>query len=521
MTTIDRTELRARLLARPDEKGADAGDWQRVLAAEGNQRLLSTIIAHNPRSVADLTDLVGRSQPNVSRSLLSLVKAGLVELRQNGRMSTPVVTELGREKALALEIIPESSTDLPTPPRSDNLNVSVIFDAPSGSPAVVTGELTIRVGLTKGRTIVGRHSGDITKLSERWTADWWRILCRRDAPYQLCDFDVMHAGERSAMTVLLTSWGSFVEMSARPQKVLEHDANLRGLRMSVEKFTHDVDQGILHPVARELNSRGEYDRPIHGLLAWREDALSHAADLAFHRTAGALDLSQEEKFESGAEILIRQLIEEMPEEETRLEFASSLLVEDVRDANCWIKGALDENGDRNRLTGLPNIAEHCRYAGKIENPRPHLRGIALAKAVRARLCLADRPVGGLHGLSALFGSENFAVDAQAPGELLGFQACRSGVPTVVVGQGGEPPIFRLARGIGDYVAYGGAAATISNIRPGRQALGRAFAAEFLAPAATVIAMVDEGYDRQRIARHFGTTPAVIRHQYENNANNGE
>ncbi len=520
MTMMDRTELRARLLARTAETTAEAGDWQRAIAGEGNRRLLATIVAHTPRSVAELTDLVGRAQPNVSRSLVALVKAGLVELRQNGRMSAPAATELGQEKARALDLVAETLEPRPATTLADDLNVSVDFGDEGSKPDRVIAGLTIRVCLSNGRKIVGQRSGDVTSLAERWSRDWFRILCRRDAPYPLCDLDVEHGGRSSAVTVLLASWGSFVEMSARPHERPASDGSLRGLRVSVEKFTHDVDDGILNPVARELNRRGEYDRPLHSFLAWREEVRSDPADLAFHRTAGALNLSREDQVQTDMESLVRDLIAEIPEEETRLEFASSLLIEDVREASWWLKGALDDDGDRNRLAGLPDIADGCRLAGNIPNPKPHTKGIALAKEVRAKLRLAaDRPVGGLHGLAALFGSDDFAVSAPAPGELLGFQACRYGAPTVVLAQSGEMPIFTLARGIGDYVAHGGVAAAISDIRSGRQALGRAFAAELLAPSAAVTEMIDKGCDRQRVARHFGTTQNVIRHQYDNNSSN--
>ena len=45
-----------------------------------NRRLLSIIHRHKPTSVAELCALSGKTQPNVSRALATLVDAGLVRM---------------------------------------------------------------------------------------------------------------------------------------------------------------------------------------------------------------------------------------------------------------------------------------------------------------------------------------------------------------------------------------------------------------------------------------------------------
>ena len=95
-------ELRAEMLsvARGERKApADAGRVSfesveavmRLLTPE-NRQLLAVIEKKKPASVADLARLVGRAEPNVSRTLSKLVAAGFVRLKPGvGNTKAPVV----------------------------------------------------------------------------------------------------------------------------------------------------------------------------------------------------------------------------------------------------------------------------------------------------------------------------------------------------------------------------------------------------------------------------------------------
>ena len=95
-------ELRAEMLsvARGERKApADAGRVpfesveavMRLLTPE-NRQLLAVIEKKKPVSVADLARLVGRAEPNVSRTLGTLVAAGFVRLKLGaGKTKVPEV----------------------------------------------------------------------------------------------------------------------------------------------------------------------------------------------------------------------------------------------------------------------------------------------------------------------------------------------------------------------------------------------------------------------------------------------
>ena len=57
----------------------------------GNQELLKTIIKHKPQSLKELAELSGRHTSNLSRSLKTMERIGLVELTRNGRKVQPTV----------------------------------------------------------------------------------------------------------------------------------------------------------------------------------------------------------------------------------------------------------------------------------------------------------------------------------------------------------------------------------------------------------------------------------------------
>jgi len=61
-----------------------------VLSSE-NQELLKTIIANKPKSITELEALSGRKKSNLSRTLKTLERYGIVELKRENRNIVPEV----------------------------------------------------------------------------------------------------------------------------------------------------------------------------------------------------------------------------------------------------------------------------------------------------------------------------------------------------------------------------------------------------------------------------------------------
>lgn len=81
----------------------------------------------------------------------------------------------------------------------------------------------------------------------------------------------------------------------------------------------------------------------------------------------------------------------------------------------------------------------------------------------------------------------------------------------------EQNLFGFARACGDVVCFPEPSRSVVNDLQSayRQAAGRAFAAEFLAPIDELRSMEADGYDRSEMAAEFGVWPDVIDRQFEN------
>ncbi len=78
----------------------------RLLTPE-NRRLLALIRDRKPGSVADLVQMTGRAQPNLTRTLAKLEAAGFITMKTVGRRKAPSVAI----KKIVVEIDPYSDHD--------------------------------------------------------------------------------------------------------------------------------------------------------------------------------------------------------------------------------------------------------------------------------------------------------------------------------------------------------------------------------------------------------------------------
>jgi predicted transcriptional regulator len=79
----------------------------RLLTPE-NRTLLAMIRDKKPQSVAELVQMSGRSQPNLTRTLAKLEAAGFITMKSLGRRKAPSIAV----KKIVVEIDPCSERDL-------------------------------------------------------------------------------------------------------------------------------------------------------------------------------------------------------------------------------------------------------------------------------------------------------------------------------------------------------------------------------------------------------------------------
>ncbi|MBA4795196.1 MAG: ArsR family transcriptional regulator [Phenylobacterium sp.] len=513
MAKISGQDLRAQLLAKLAEPQPINREAERIeaLAAPRTRELLVAIAEFNPRSIAELSAIVARHQPNVSRGLSALTRAGLITLVADGKASVPTLTDDGRRKAAELS----GKTDLSHLAVAERPTEEAVTPILKADAAARPGDLQSDEVLGK-LTLFGKHASapdlDLNEVAVRLLRNWWRVFYRLDDPFRLYALTIDSVSEALPGALFLKAVGEFIELSARPTQDPLQEPSLKS-ELSQKAAQTLFIESLVEPVALYLERGRRFDRPIHALWSRLRDVLQYEREALFARTAGALGLSPHDLSDHQFDA-VRHLISVIPEEGPRLEFASSTLPEALGATLGWVQHELRTHRDKNRFEGL----RHLKSIEKKKGVAPWDVGKQKAEAVRRRLRLADdRAVGGLPGLEKFFGAAGFQASAMADDPLRGFRGQADHDPVIVVRESGPAgTAFLLARAVGDYLGYDDAEAPISELRTDRQAMGRAFAAELLAPADGVIHMIDqEGQTKLAVARHYGVDLPVVSYQYAN------
>ncbi len=523
---ISGNELRDRLLSRLGSKGAPAPTEEtriEALSSPGNRELMGIIATKRPQSIGELSVLAGRLQPNVSRSLSALARAGLLTVIQDGRASIPTLTPEGRRKAEDLHLVAPpagASESTSSSPIDAPLLSAEIAEADNGIPDTdeVQANVVVRFSTSGDHQPADAHAWlNLNEVCASLTANWWRVLCRRGSPYKLFPLS-REVDRRLSRAMLLIESAGRIELFVRPLDDDRKNWEFPRLSLTAEEFTKLALSELVHPLVERLRARKRFDRPVESNLRRLDEILRNAADLAFWRCAGALGLSYQTMNDEGADD-VGALMSAISEEDARLEFASAVGPGQLRQSLWWAAGEVAAKAKINRL---PRLAELGRGTANddLGGVEPWRIGTERARNVRKGIGLAqDLSVNGLPGLIRLLGGDDrFAVSAAGDELIRGYLGHRGDDPVVVVrDEGPRNTAFLASRAVGDYLVYGSPEAPVADIYSNRQAVGRAFAAEFMAPARGVIHMIDEEHvSLDSVAEHYGVSRKVVRLQYENN-----
>lgn len=523
---ISGNELRDRLLSRMTSlEDAEPTEEMRIeaLSSSGNRELLEIIATKRPRSISELATLAGRLQPNVSRSLTALGRAGLLVMIHDGRASVPTLTQHGKRKAQELGFVSVAEISAATSPSAEEDNerlLSATIVEPDDSDLVsdaVQAKVVLRFPSGEGQqSVTTRTLVDLNDVSRNLLANWWRIVCRRGDPFKM--FPIQRkTDEGISQAIVLAECTGHIELFVRSAAENRDEWALRRLSFAADEFAKIVLEEFVRPLVSRLRAGNLFDRPIESLLRRTEEILQNPADLAFWRSAGAFGLTYQSMTDRAAAD-VASLMKAVLSEDARLELASAVAPDQLGQALLWIE---DEIAAKATINGLPKLIELRRgQAIGIASAKPWRVGVDRAREARRQIGLTeDRPVGGLAGLARMFGgSSQFAASAAGEELLRGFQGHGDKIPVIVVkDEGPKSTAFLMSRAIGDYLVYGNREAAIADIYSDRQAVGRAFAAEFMAPATGVVEMIEEdGASLDTVAEHYGVVREVVRRQYENN-----
>jgi hypothetical protein len=358
-------------------------------------------------------------------------------------------------------------------------------------------------------------------LAEGLAHDWWTLFGRRDREISLMD----HRSGYAVPDIRMKFDGSVFEFSAR--QLTYDNPNVRFWVGPTELTNRQNAQDQLASFIRIVLERLESKNVLttSAALRWArvQESMSNSDEAAFCEAAGALDLDPYQISEKDAATISNA--SEIFSGEALLEFLSGLGSANEDRLLEWIKATEHRSPYKARVGELRRIASDV--AGRAparEFEESWALGYRRAQAMRSALNLgtSDR-FRSFKALAEMLGAKKtFELAAQVDG----LRALRSDHADAIYihlrNHGGASEakathLFSFARAVGDAACFlDEGNAPVNELHSAyRQAAGRAFAAEFLAPISEVDSMLDDGRDIVSIADEFTVATTVIERQIEN------
>ena len=360
-------------------------------------------------------------------------------------------------------------------------------------------------------------------LAEGLATDWWSIFGGRDREHQ-----ILHYRTGFALPDLsLKCDGSTLEVTG--SQLSSKNPSVRFWQTGSEVLSRDDAQSTLaefiERVIERLSCGGVANSEVAVRWTRVSDSRSDPDERAFCEAAGALGVDPYLISDSDARFI--EDAGDLFSEEALVELLAGISKqkrERARQLLQWVRHTQDRPPDESRLPDLADIAEQIRHLVRWSSQeRSWAAGYRAARALRAEIT-ADpgERFTSTEVIAKKLGASDFASTSAIPGVLA--LIARNEEDVHIHLRGREPDEwtlqaqnFAFARAIGDAVCFPDTLRSVVNeLRDAeRQAAGRAFAAEFLAPVQSVLDMVDSGRDDYEIAGSFKVSPQVVAHQIEN------
>ena len=358
-------------------------------------------------------------------------------------------------------------------------------------------------------------------LAEGIATDWWNIFGGRD-----CKRSIWPYGTGFILPCLsFGCHGSTFEVSGEQMHC--ENPGVRFWRVDAETISRDAAEHELARFVQDVVDRlsAEHVEESEVQLRWKRVSESRLGpeETAFCESAGALGVDPYAIGGGDADFIMQ----------AGKVFSGATLTEFLAGVNSirleWRYGALASVADAALQVGprstLPELRAAADSADGGLRERRDSEGVwgpayRLARAFRQTIGVNQEfefnsvySIAGMlgnasfeksEGLSGVEGVVSWGTDVH-----IHLRRSRYGLPWF--------ENFNMARAIGDAICFPEDGPSVINRLHGaeRQAAGRAFAAEFLAPVEAVLGMDQEGYDVGEIAGRFVVDPRVIQHQIEN------
>ena len=358
-------------------------------------------------------------------------------------------------------------------------------------------------------------------LSEGFVRNWWSLISGRTQSFCLRRFR-----EGFALPDLrFKPDGRYISIWTEPFEYHNPPVNFTkrsSERVPIGMFERDLTAFIVSVLDR-LSERSVSVNWVQERWNAICESQEDPDELAFCEAAGALGIDPYSCTDEEATLV--ELSSEPFAEDALPEFLAGCPLQNIRAALDWVSESEIALGDRAIIPGLAEIVPEIRKClTRNENDeRAWEMGYRVAATCREKIGLSPMmPIREPSEIAALFGSGNFELSRS---RVSGLRAEVNGAeqrPRVVVSGLGHPRSinFVTMRAIGDYLMYSSKGrAPVNDTYSYRQAVGRAFAAEMLAPAEVIMEMENGGKSIEEIAAERNVSELTIAHHLQNHRAN--
>ena len=347
--------------------------------------------------------------------------------------------------------------------------------------------------------------------------NWWSLIAGRTQTYWLRSFRDGFA----LPDIQLEPDGRFMNMTVEPFEYSNPPVNFTARsreRIPISAFERDMGT-FIEAVLERLSEEKIKDSWLQARWDAIVECQENPDELAFCEAAGALGVDPYLCTDEEASLV--EMSAKPFADDALPEFLAGCALDGIREALKWVDESEAALGDRATLPDLPGIAPAVqkRLVANGGEERPWQVGYLAAAVCRHEINLsATRALRQPSEIASLFGADQFEVH---PNRVNGLRAEVNGAaeyPRVVVAGSGHPSSLNFAtmRAIGDYLIYRShGRAPVNDTHSYRQAVGRAFAAEMLAPAEIIIQMRDAGMGVEEIAAERNVSETAVIHHLEN------
>jgi hypothetical protein len=358
-------------------------------------------------------------------------------------------------------------------------------------------------------------------LAEGIVHDWWSLFGARDREFSLTKYRTGYA----MPDVRFRFDGQSFEASAHQRTYQNPD--VRFWAGSSETMSRKDAECLLSEFVTDILVRADADNPGSTGAAQRwsriKASLADPEEARFCECAGALDIDPYQIDDASSALIQRSA--SLFEDEPLIEFLAGARSYAADPVLHWIAQAEKRPESKSRVADLRTISLRAAEAAPERGEEDDWAlGYRRARAVRKLINVDEsRRFKSTHVLAAKFGAgDSFSFAANADG-IRALRSHRNDIVHIHMRYHGASMNadtayrFSLARAIGDVVCFPspGRAAINELHFASRQAAGRAFAAEFLAPVNEIESMRRDGHDLLTTADEFAVSPVVIERQIEN------